>query len=320
MVYDTSSFADSVRRDCYLPNAQKDFTDEIILQIADDEFINTIATFMVSLDENYYVEPYVGTFVVGQADYLFPKYAMWMKLRRVDIIIGGKIIQPLRRLTSDDIIYQSVDLTGTPTGFYANHDVVSFNPAPAAADQFKLLIYRRPGRMVPITIKDPQTGVVSGYNAAQVQSVNYLTGVVTYSTPIPASGFTSTSTHDFYSSDPPFQRLADNIQATAITPATQTFPVDSVQKLKKFDYVCRLDETVYPPIPLELQPLQRELVIRRLSKSQMDEAAYQLQRQEIIDRMGNVLNGPGNRVVGQPKSLNLMNNGLLMSNVFLRFP
>lgn len=318
MPYDTSAFADSIRRDCYLPTAQHDFTDAVLLNIADEEFLRSMATALVALHDNYYFEPVFITYVPGQNEYPLPEYAMWINPERIDIIIGG-IANSLRRLGNMELGSQQADLPGQPNSYYLKHDTVVFFPTPVSPDQFRVFIYRRPGRMVPITIQDPQTKVISGYNAGFITNVNYATGDVTYAN-MPAVGFTANSFHDFYSSRPPFRRLQTKIQALNLAGTVQTFPISSVQELNVGDYVCRLDETVYPPCQLELQPFLRDLVLRRLSRTQMDSAAYALQKEEILNSMRAFMDGPASRMKGQPKSLNLFQNGLLAVNASMRFP
>ena len=301
MVYTTDDLLASVKLNSYLP-PQINFTDQQFLELGDDEIFNSLASLLVSFDQGYYQESLDNPFVAGQSVYSFPKYAMWNKIRRIDRISNGNIVYPsLRMITPDQIWENNSYQQGTPRAFLLNHDTIQFFPTPQAGitDLWRIWYYRRPGRMV---LKSA---------AANVQSVNLATGQVTYAA-VPPATFTASSYHDFYSSTPPFVRLQNNIQASALAGNVQTFPVASVQNLKQGDWVNILDETVFPPVPLELQPFLMELIVKTLTKTILDVDAYQVQRGEILERIKSVVSSaPGNRNVGQSIKMTQVRNGRL---------
>jgi hypothetical protein len=295
VAYTTDDLVSDIKRDSFLPVAQRDFTSAVLLNIADQELLETIAPALVAFDDGFFLEAADQPFVASQSDYVLDRYAMWGKVRRVERLTASGEPDPLDRLTQEQVIDRDTTGTGTPDAFLPMHDSVRVFPAPAdASESLRQWIYRRPGRMVLTT------------SAAQVQSVNTGTGVVTYALSKPGT-FTSTSVHDFYRGTSPFKRIGTAKTATADPGATQqTFALADAALLTVGDWVCVRDETVFPAIPIELHPFLKDLVIRSLARTTMDQAQYATARQEIADRMLAVLTaGPGARIVGQPKRISI---------------
>ena len=293
MAYTTDDLLTQVRISCFLPSSQSTFTDAQILSLGDDEILSSFAPLLVSLNQNIYLESVTTPFVANQDRYVFNKYAMWNKLRRADRVVGTNIVE-LHHVEVDELMYYSQ--AGTPRGYYLDNDSIIIVPVPASStDSLRYWIYRRPGRMV----------VTSA--AAKVQSINYATGAVTY-TAVPPSTFTATSTHDFYAGRPPFRRVGTEVTATALAANVQTFPAASVAGLLPNDYVCVVEETVFPPLVAELHPFLQDAIIASMSKAQLDPEAYAIQKQELMEKARSAYMAPGNRTVGQPQKISCRRN------------
>lgn len=296
----TDQLVADIKRDFYLPVDQDTFTPSTILSVADDELMSEVFPLFKSFNEGFFLEPVLQSFVAGQAEYTLPKYAMWNAVYLVQRTVNGVPVYPdYGRIEIGQLTEYQTNIQGTPQVYYLLDNTIVFAPTPAVGtpDAFRLWIYRRPGRMVPVS------------EAAQVLSVNYGTGQVTY-TAAPPSTYTASSFHDFYSKTPPFRRLATNIQASALAGAVQTFPIASVQTLVAGDFVCLLDETVIPPVPMEIVPFLKELTIKSMARTQMDQETYALQKQEVIDKIKAAMIVPGNRTVGKAKGISLSKHPL----------
>lgn len=298
--FTTDDFVNNVYSQGSFPDPSNNFPPVTVLSVAQDELFNALIPLLCSLDSGYYIETEDYPFIGGQSSYVFSKYAMWNKLRRIDKLVNGRV-NPLTRIEVDQLYLYDQSGQGEVTAFCLQNDTLVFvnPPSNGTTEQYRIHIYRRPGKMV-------QTS-----EAALVQSVNYATGQVTYTINPPAT-YTASSRHDFYSSTSPFKRIKTNIQATAIAANVQTFPIADVQTLVAGDYVCLLDETVYPPLPVELQQFLQELTINGINKITMDVNEYQLRRQAIIDSVDGLMrSAPGQRVTGQAKKLTLRGNSLV---------
>lgn len=293
MAYTTDDLVTDIKRDSYLAVAQRDFSSAVLLNIADQELFETIAPALVAFDDGYFLEPAAQDFVATQSDYVLDRYAMWGKIRRAERLTSAGDPVELTRLTQEQVYDWDATGTGTPQAFLPLHDKVRVYPKPSdATEDLQLWIYRRPGRMVLQA------------SAAQVQSV--VGPLVTYTGSKPTT-FTASTVHDFYRGTSPFQRVGTAKTATASAAAnTQGFASADAALLQANDWVCLRDETVFPAIPIELHPFLKDLVIRSMARTQMDQAQYETARKEISDRMMAVLRaGPGARIVGQPKKLSI---------------
>ncbi len=293
MAYTTDDLLTQVRISCFLPSAQVTFTDAEILSIGDDEVLSSFAPMLVSLNQNIYLENVTTPFVAGQNRYVINKYAMWNKLRRVDKQTSTNIVE-MHRIEIDELAYHPQ--TGTPRSYYLDDSSIIVVPTPAVSqDSLYYWIYRRPGRMV----------VTSA--AAKVQSINYNTGAVTYTAAPPAT-FTASSTHDSYANRSPFRRVGTEATATALAANVQTFPAASVAGLLAGDYVCVVEETVFPPLTAELHPFLQDAIIASMNTTQPDGEVYNMKKQELLEKARNAYIAPGNRTVGQPKKISCRKN------------
>lgn len=293
-----------LRKDSYLSNNDSDYDDDALLDTANWQIRRVIAPVLKELDSNFYLEPVGGNFVLGQQDYVLPPYAMWHSVRIVERINGDRV-DPLTYLSIDELRTERWQYLkpGIPQGYFFKHDSIGFVPIPSfnsiGADfSYRLWIYRRPGKMV------------KKEKGREILLVDKTTGVVTYTSPPPPT-FTASSTHDFYLGISPFKRLGDNIKATAQAGATQTFPVAAVQNLNPGDWACILDETVFPPLPPELQEWLVDATDLRISKSKMDTEKFSLLYQQVKEEISSIMRTPGNRNQGEAKTLSLAGNGLV---------
>jgi len=275
-----------------------ELSDEKILGIADRLLLMRIAPALVRINENYYLVNEDFNFVTNQREYVLPQYAMFNKVHSVELISNGATIQ-LERELPDRSRFRTDTNSGQPRVFWLMHDTLSFYPKPNnSTDSYRVYYYRRPSRLV-LTSK-----------AAVVTNVNKLNGEVTYSAAPPAT-FTATSTHDFYSKNPPFKRNTQGITATALAGAVQTFPIASVQNITVGSYACVLDETVFPDMPPELQHLFSLVIIGEIAKAQNDTTKYQLTDKEINEAVEMSYAVIGQRDTMQSVSLDVTNSPLM---------
>ncbi len=290
MAYTSDDLVTDIQRNSYLTTAQRNFTPAQLLLIADQELMGALAPMLVSLQQGYYEEDADQTCVVGQAGYDFDQYAMWTKLRMLELLDNTGTPVELTQITPEQKNMYQIG-NGLPRGFMLENKQIVLYPAPDDTYTLRQKIYRRPGAMV-------QTAF-----AAQVLSVVGTT--VTYTGAKPST-FTASSSHDFYRGISPFRRVGTAITATGSPGATQqTFAADDAALLQPGDWVCVEGQTVFPDIPLEITPHLSDLVIRSLARTQGDSQSYQIQRGEIVERARAELSVTGNRSVGQPQKMSI---------------
>lgn len=275
--------------------AQTQLSNAEILSIADNTLLLRILPHLIRINEGYTLVKEDFPFVASKAKYALPKYAMFNIIHFVERISNGMSYR-LQPVPSERTYMRYDSQTGDPQMYDFIGNYIEFYPPPqTSASSYRMQYYRRPGRLVETSA------------AAKILSVNKVNGEVTY-TAVPPSTFTASSTHDFYSSTSPFVRLNTNVTATAIAANVQTFPVASVQDLSPNDYVCLLDETVYPDLPIELYDFFAELIVLRLAKIQNDKTKYQYTDKEVQERIETLYAVIGQRHDAQSFDVDLLNN------------
>lgn len=296
MAFYTDDWLASVKRDAFLTTAQGNFTDAQILAIGNDFLFSALIPLLMSEREGFFRESQDISFVASQADYTIPSTAMYGKLESVQYLSQGQILpMQLTRIEIENLgdVLPSLG-SGTPRYFTLNSHAITVYPTPTTAtDSMRVYFDKRPGTMI---LKA---------SAAQVLSLNSITGVVTY-TGTPPSGYTSSSTQDFYNGSSPYQ-LKRTATATAFSGSTQTFPVADVAYLAASDWVTPTGYTVFLPIPEELSPHLKDLVILSMARTQQDAELYNTQQREIVARVKATLSATGNRMPGNPKRVRLTN-------------
>ena len=298
MPYTSDDLITYLKQVDFSTTAQKQFEPFELLNIADYTLLMRIVPPLTRINEGYYLVQEDFPFVVGQQSYTLPKYAMFNKVHYVERLSAG-LPYRLQRVPAERTYFRNDNQYGNPIYFYLMHDTIVFYPKPVVStDSWRCQYYRRPGRLVLTSA------------AAKILSVDKITGQVTYVAAPPAT-FTASSTHDFYLGQSPFRRLQTNITATAIAGNVQTFPIASVQDLSPNDYVCLLDETVFPDMPTELQDLFVELIVQRLAKIQNDAIKYQYSDKEVTERIEAAYFAIGQRDTAQSVDINLYNSPFL---------
>ncbi len=303
MAYLSDDLITAIQRDSFLPTSQGVFTSPQLLAIADEQVLDTMVPLLLGLDSGWYREYTDTTLVADQAGYTFPRYAMFGKFFRVSLVDSSGNYSELTRVDPSMLGSMQLATSSKPAFFYVTNSQIVLAPAPDAGAvstySLRQWYYRRPGRLVLSTA------------AAVVLSVVTATGVVTY-TAAPPAAFTSATSHDVYIGTAPFYRRQSGIVASALAGSTQTFPITTLPLAG--DYVCSIDETVYPAIPLELVSHLKDLVIASLARSQMDREQYEIVKGRIVERARVAMStAPGEQVVSQPRKFSLWDNGLLSS-------
>lgn len=289
------------KRDSYIPSSQGNYTDPQLLAVADLCILKDVFPLLKRLGHGWYLDYVDTTFIASTRLYQLPRYAMAGIVHSIELVDanGVKIadIAPTTRLQAD--LHES-NSTGTPSHFELMHNKIRLNRTPSTGDitnyRMRVWFYRRPGRLVLTS------------SAGKVLTVVGTT--ITYTAAIP-SGFTATSSHDFYRGESPFDRTAENVVSRGVGVDTQLFLSAPAALLDVDDYVCLRDETVFPDCPIELYPFLIDLMDARLARAKGDAQAYALATKEAVAGMQNAIaSAPGDRVK-VPTKLSLAKSGLL---------
>jgi hypothetical protein len=144
----SDDLADAIRECAAIPDAGT-LTDAEIFRVADREIQTRFVPFMRSLRENYGVKTTEQTLTAGTADYRIPSDAQGGTLRLVTIVDSAGVE---RNLPQVPLQYdQRWSQNGTPVAFTTIDDKIRLFPTPDTANTLRMLYYRRPSRLVPLS-------------------------------------------------------------------------------------------------------------------------------------------------------------------------
>jgi hypothetical protein len=291
------------KRDSYIAASQGNYTDPQLLAMADVLLLEHVFPLLKRLGHGWYGAYKDVTLLTTTNLYALPRYAMAGMVEKIELVdaTSGAHVADISPVAPGQAPMFENSGSGTPSKFTLMHNVIRLNRTPASSDtttySMRVWFWRRPGRMVQLSA------------AAKVLSQNGA-GVVTFTAAPPAT-FLSSTVHDFYRGEPPFNRLAEAASATAQAGSTQTFATATAALLQADDYVCLRDETVFPDLPIELYPHLMNLMDARLARAKGDVQAYAIAEKAFEKNAANAIaSAPGSRIKA-PVKVSLMNSGLL---------
>jgi len=303
VAYTTADLINNVKRRSFLPVAQTQFTDQQILNIGDDVVLSQIAPMLRRMDQGYWLESYDQTLTSGTSAYAFPAHAMWNKVNVVQLVTtAGVVVSELTRIQPQTLSLAADTTTGQPSYFYFTHDKIVLHPAPSASVASTMYlrewIYRRPNRMVVTT------------DAGQISSKPSSTQIQFLDAPSTRFQDNDGLNFDAFSSNSPFVRVVTASTGSVTAPKDMTFSSADVALMSVGDFVCIEDETVFPPVPIEIVPHLESLIVLELQATQMDREAMAETKEAIMQEIESVMRGAGNRADEQAKKVSLFNSPL----------
>lgn len=309
MAYESDELITRIKRDCYLPTVQGQWTHAQILRLMWDLQVERLVPRLISHDATFCREQSSISLVAAQSLYDLPAYSMFEVIDGLWLVDSSNGLTEINQIDTPDLKFRYTTTTGTPTQYWFESKQVALNATPDAGavatyPTMRTWIYRRPGRLVRLTADsvDPTTNPAA---AATIQSINTGTGVITYTGNKPTTTFTASSVHDVYRPSTR-RRVSTAITATASPSGTQqTFSLSAVASLQAGDIVCVQDESVYPVVPVEMYGDLIELTIRSMTRTQGDQQAYETQINEMSDAAVAKISALQNRAKSQPKRTTL---------------
>jgi hypothetical protein len=245
--FTTTDFIASVRRRGSIPTSTS--TSNVnntsnLLDLATEELHIRLLPLLMAVREEFYVAPPKDYAITAdQAAYAVPSRASGMVLRDVQMIVGTAVAS-LPRIDPESV---STTATGTPAGYYLQHNNVVLYPTPSATNgTLRMLYYARPSRLAATSA------------CAQISGINTGTGVVTVGS-VPSSWSTSTPV-DFIKATSPYQNPAVDQTPTATSSTTLTFTT-LPDSLAVGDWVALAEYTPIPQVPHEFQPVLAQMTV-----------------------------------------------------------
>jgi len=291
MAYTTTDLVTAVRRLAYLPDAS-DITDVEILARADEEMATIIADAVKAGREGFWLTSEDTPLVPSQTAYAIPRRALGRGVVGVGMVNSDGTFFTIPQI--DPVTGwngRTVTINSYCYSFQA--DKIVFPTAPPSGYSLRVLYLRRPSQLVPIS------------DAGQIGRAVDAVTIQTFTKPaftqidiLDPTRFVGLYA-DIVRGDAPFDLSYVDLIVTGVTGSSSPFvvalsattPVDptaiadyTVIQNDRVDYLCARDQTVYPAVPVELQPVLEAATAVRIAESIRDSEAAAMAQQTLAAR------------------------------------
>src|ERR1043165_9845139 len=244
--YTSDDIIKSVKRRIVIPTSQNLFTDQDLLDFANEEMNMAMVPMVNTQQEDYFLFTEDVALVPGQSRYAIPYRATGNKLKDVAYIPANNPteVAEMTRIDIGDLPGYAVNgvvATQVYAYYMANNEVCLVPPNNSFTGSLRFSYYIRPNSLVPLD----EVGVIT--------NIDTVTGIVTVNE-IPEK-FTVEDLYDFVMVKSPHKILTYDNPVTSVNMGTGeiTFgPGNIPSGLVKGDHVCLATEAAIPQIPSDL--------------------------------------------------------------------
>jgi hypothetical protein len=282
-MFDSTYFLTQVKVKSSPPEGR--FTDEEILQLANDTLVAQVVPMIINLKEEFYVTYEDQNITANTNSYPIPYRALGLSLREVKKIQNDRIID-LDRVSPE--VIRSTNVSDNTEGFYLLAQDVVLYPTPSTTqDVLRQYYFLTPSRIVKVT------------ECGAITNIDRVTGVITASVP---STWTTANLFDLSSQRNGHRTLGRDLTATAVTTSDVTLALaDIPSTLLVGDYISLAGETPYLQCPDNCFELVIRLTANELLESMGAQAELAIGIQKANDLRTSVMGLLTNRVTGAPK-------------------
>ncbi len=248
ITYNTESLVAAVKRKTQLPaNSEATFSDQDIIDFANEELSSGVVPQLLSVRENYFAITKQVDLTLGKSQYEIPSRAIGQQI--IDVWFygtdGTRRVLTMIDYSQAPIYFYQNNLNGNPQAFSIIGNNIEVYPTPSTTSGYLMITYSvAPGLLVLSTA------------CAQITAIDSTTGSITIS-PTPASlNFTSGVTVDFIRGKSGFNPIS--IEVPIISATTNDIVVSTsyiTPLLAVGDWVAVTNQSPFPQIPAELHPI-----------------------------------------------------------------
>ena len=293
--YTTTALIAAIKRRGSFPNSQSLFSNQDLIDIANDELWDTVVPWLMANREEYLVSYKDITLAANEKTIDIPQNAMGMKLRDVVVVTNPGMSQEttyaLARTSPDEIASGNLNGSILPflsSCFYIQNNQVIIWPAPSSETIFRLSFFRRPNQLIATT------------SCGQVTSVDTNTNEVVLDN-VPVS-WTAGDTFDIISNTPAFDAVLEVDEAVVVS--NPTVQLTDVTGVSVGDWVCLTGESPIAQVPLELHHLLAQAAVVKCLESQKDAEGMQLAQAKLNEMFMRFAAIVSPRVDGRLKCVN----------------
>lgn len=292
--YTTTALITSLKRRAMIPTSQATYSDQDLTDYLNDEMESTITPMIMDVREEYFVESIDFT-VENNVAAVFdiPTRAVGERLRDVVMVTtegGQDSLTNLPRLSLEQLSESQEGGRSTSglTGFHIQGNQVKLHPLVGnGAGTLRLYFYRRPGALVLET------------SAGLITAINTLTNVITVDTVLTewVDGYPIATVNQ----NQPFNYI--NEDDTIVSISGYNITLADVTGLEVGNYVCNVDESVVPQVPVEAHNLLLQAAKIVLLEATDDDKNIKLAQEKYTTMERSFIKTITPRVDGQGKKI-----------------
>lgn len=273
MAYTTDDLVTAVRRLAYLPDAG-DITAAEILARADEEMTTLIADAVKAGREGFWLTSEDTPLSPSQTAYQLPRRALGRGVVGVQMVNAQGTAFTIPQI--DPVTGwngRTVTINSYCYSFQA--DKIVFPTSPPADYSLRVLYLRRPSRLAPVSDGAKIVGVTTSHaiyvSGATVPAwmVALTGGGVMYVDTVRGDASFDASYVDLLTIEYVPDLGGEMLSLSSTIDPAQFVNLTAITN-DRADYICRRDETVYPTLPIELQPVLEAATAKRIAISLKD--------------------------------------------------
>lgn len=290
----------SLKRRSVIPISQQTFTKEDILDYLQDEMESTVVPTIINYREEFFVKFIDILIPQNNAEFEIPRQAVGAALRDVVLVhkqaTGDVDFSNLPRLSLEKISTGSYNgsTLGSLYGFWLEDNTLKLYPRSGwgLTDQVRLHYFKRP----PHLVFEKFTSKITAINTVnKTVSVNNV--------PL---GFVNGKEVSIIRGYQPFTHVTTSTNLILVN--GNTFTLDDVSKLTIGDYICEVDESPIPMIPVEAMNVLIQATKIVMLEAIDDQSNIKLAREKLSQMEKNLLAVLSPRVQGEPRKVVNKNN------------
>jgi hypothetical protein len=283
MGYTNANLIASIKVRASVPENQGDWSDQKILDVANDVLRDTLVPFILAKRSEFYVFDKTYTVTQNQAKYRLPSRAIGATARDLRYVRGTSVMS-LPQIDREEVTTTS---TGVPRAFYLQSNYIVLYQTPAStSDSFTCPFFIRPNALTEVA------------NCVQVTAINALTNTLSVAA-VPTT-FTVGTVLDLIKGTSSFESLA--IDQTILTATSTDLMFTSIPTdVEVGDWLSLAGYACVPQIPEDLMPVLAQGAAVKILESLGQVDGAQLAQAKFQEALQQVMGILSPRITGEPR-------------------
>jgi hypothetical protein len=255
---------ESIRLRAFIPDDTATYTDQDILNVANEEMDVQLLDKLLSLHEEH-LTVHVDIPRNSSGVYEIPYRAIGNKVRDVSLVTGGQVYELSQVSIGElsDYSFTNATIVDDLDKFYIESNFIKVLQPSRSYDSIRIHYYIRPS----VITKMDKAGTISSINPS---GNNYIVQLASGSIP---KTFTANMQFDIVGKKTPNKIKVWDLQPTSYNNSTGTFifPRASLEpfinEIIVGDYMCQAEESPVPNIPTEMHPVLAQLAAVHILES-----------------------------------------------------